>query len=288
VWECPAQSREVRAHGRALREAVAAHYIGQEPAPPPPLPLRAGRLVAPLPPAATANGSAPPGTAALVHDVEMDDRAYLDAAENEVEDVFDECAAGDDEARFGSRTAAPDVTSATSAAAGGQPPRRLVPLVVRVCRPPAPAATTWALERTLRVVPPPYHEGVQRARPRPAVLCVWCSSRGCSAHSCMCMRKNTRVHERCAALHAHCGSAPRRSRVCAPRLVMWARPPRLAARRSSVAAAGGGGVNARKFQASLSALQQILQCSRSPQHPPFARADPKLRSPPHTGTYEAT
>ena len=43
VWECPAESPEVRAHGRALREAVAAHRSGRGPAPPPPLPLGAGR-----------------------------------------------------------------------------------------------------------------------------------------------------------------------------------------------------------------------------------------------------
>jgi len=78
VWECPAQSPEFRAHGRALRDAVAAHRSGSGPAPPPPLPLGAGPPVAPSPPSAATSGGTPPGTASFVHAVETDDRAYPD------------------------------------------------------------------------------------------------------------------------------------------------------------------------------------------------------------------
>jgi len=78
VWECPTQSPEVRAHGRALREAVAAHRSGRGPAPPPLLPLGAGPPVVPPPPGAAASGGTPPGTASFVHAVETDDRAYPD------------------------------------------------------------------------------------------------------------------------------------------------------------------------------------------------------------------
>jgi len=80
VWQCPPQSPEVRAHGRALREAVAAHRSGRGPAPPPPVPLGSGPPVAPPPPAVAAAGSAPTGATGFVHAVEKDDRAYPDAA----------------------------------------------------------------------------------------------------------------------------------------------------------------------------------------------------------------
>jgi len=80
VWECPAQSPEVRAHGRALREAFAAHRNGQGPAPPAPLPLGAGPPAPPLPPAGANNGTVPPGMAAFVHAVEADEWAFPDAA----------------------------------------------------------------------------------------------------------------------------------------------------------------------------------------------------------------
>jgi len=101
VWESPAQSPEVRAHGRALRKAVAAHRNGRGPAPPAPLPLGLGPPVAPLPPAVTTNASGPPGTAAFVHAVEADDRAYPGAAGNEGESFSEEWAAGADDAERG-------------------------------------------------------------------------------------------------------------------------------------------------------------------------------------------
>jgi len=101
VWECPAQTPEVRAHGRALRNAVAAHRSGRGPAPPAPLPLGAGTPVPPPPPAAAANGSARPGTAAFVHAVETDDRAYPDAAGDEGKSSSEERAAGADDAGHG-------------------------------------------------------------------------------------------------------------------------------------------------------------------------------------------
>ena len=96
VWECPAQSPEVRAHRRALREAVAAHRNGRGPAPPAPLPLGTGRPVAPPPPAVANTGSGPPGTAAFVHAVETDDRVYPDAAGTEGDSFSEEWAAGAD------------------------------------------------------------------------------------------------------------------------------------------------------------------------------------------------
>jgi len=79
VWECRAQSPEVRAHERALHEAVVAHWNWRGPAPPPPLPLGSGPPVAPSPPAVAATGSAPPSAAFFVHAVDAEDRAYPDA-----------------------------------------------------------------------------------------------------------------------------------------------------------------------------------------------------------------
>jgi len=101
VWECPAQSPGVRAHGRAQREAVAPHRNGRGPAPPAPLPLGAGPPVPLVPPAVATNGTVPPGTAAFVHAVETDDRAYPDAAGDEGESSFEESAAGADGAGLG-------------------------------------------------------------------------------------------------------------------------------------------------------------------------------------------
>jgi len=101
VWECPAQSPEVRAYARALREVVAAHRNGRGPAPQAPLPLSAGPPVAPLPPAVTTNWSGPPDTAAFFHAVEADDRAYPDAVDNEGESSSEEWAAGADDAEHG-------------------------------------------------------------------------------------------------------------------------------------------------------------------------------------------
>jgi len=101
VWECPAQSPEVRAHGRALREAVAPHRNGRGPAPPAPLPLGAGPPVPPVAPAVATNGTVPPGAAAFVHAVETDDRAYPDAAGDEGESSSEESAAGADGAGLG-------------------------------------------------------------------------------------------------------------------------------------------------------------------------------------------
>ena len=101
MWECPAQSAEMRAHGSALREAVAAHRNRRGPTPPAPLPLGAGRPVAPVPPAVTTNASGPPGTVALVHAVETDDLAYPDAASKEGESSFEEWAAGAADADHG-------------------------------------------------------------------------------------------------------------------------------------------------------------------------------------------
>jgi len=98
LWECPAQFPEVQAHGQALREAVAAHRSGRGPAPPPLLTLRSGPLVAPSPPAVAATGSAPPGTAALVHAVDTEDRAHPDAAADEGGSSSEEWTAGDDDA----------------------------------------------------------------------------------------------------------------------------------------------------------------------------------------------
>jgi len=95
VWECPAQSPEVRAHGRALRKAVAAHQSGRGPAPPPPLPLGAGPPVAPPPPGEAASGGAPPGTASFVHAVETDDGAYPDGPANDDGSSSEEWSAGD-------------------------------------------------------------------------------------------------------------------------------------------------------------------------------------------------
>ena len=98
VWEYPSQSSEGRAHVRALRETVAAHRNGRGSAPPPPSPPGVGRPVERRPPAVAENGFVPPGTAAFVHAVETDDRAYLDAAADEGGSSSEEWAAGDDEA----------------------------------------------------------------------------------------------------------------------------------------------------------------------------------------------
>jgi len=95
VWECPAQSPEVRAHGRALREAVAAHRSGRSPAAPPPLPLGAGPPVAPPPPIEAASGGAPPGTSSLVHSVATDDQAYLDGRADDDGSSSEEWSSGD-------------------------------------------------------------------------------------------------------------------------------------------------------------------------------------------------
>jgi len=70
VWECPAESPEVRAYGRAFRDAVAAHRSGRGPAPPLALPLGAGPPVAPPPPGAATSGGTAPGTASFVHAVD--------------------------------------------------------------------------------------------------------------------------------------------------------------------------------------------------------------------------
>jgi len=101
VGECPDQPSEVRAHGRALREAVAAHRNGRRPAPLALLPLGAGPPVAPLPPALTANASGPPDTAVFVHALEADDRAYPEAACNEGDRSCEEWAAGADDVGHG-------------------------------------------------------------------------------------------------------------------------------------------------------------------------------------------
>jgi len=95
VWECPPQSLEVRAHGRALRDAVPAHRTGRGPAPPPPLPLGAGAPVAPPPPCAATSGGAPPGSASFVHAVETDDRAYPDGPADDDGNSSEEWSAGD-------------------------------------------------------------------------------------------------------------------------------------------------------------------------------------------------
>jgi len=84
----------VRAHGRALREAVAAHRNGRGPAPPAPLPLGAGPPVPPVPPTGANHGTVPPGTAAFVHAVKTDDRAYPDVAGDGGESFSEECIAG--------------------------------------------------------------------------------------------------------------------------------------------------------------------------------------------------
>jgi len=95
VWECPAQSPDVRAHGRALRDAVAAHRSGRGPAPPPPLPLGAGPPVAPPPPGVVTSGETPPGTASFVHAVETDNRAYPDGPADDDGNPSEEWSAGD-------------------------------------------------------------------------------------------------------------------------------------------------------------------------------------------------
>jgi len=95
VWECPAQSPEVRAHGRALRDAVAGHRSGRGPAPPPPLPLGAGPPLAPPPPGAATSGGPPPGTASFVHAVEADDRAYPEGPADDDAKPSEELSAGD-------------------------------------------------------------------------------------------------------------------------------------------------------------------------------------------------
>jgi len=94
VWECPAQSPVARAHGRALREAVAAHRNGRGPAPPAPLPLGAGPPVPPGPPTGANHGTVPPGTASFVNAVKTDDRAYPNAAGDEDESSSEELTAG--------------------------------------------------------------------------------------------------------------------------------------------------------------------------------------------------
>jgi len=101
VWECPAQSPEVRVHGRALREAVAAHRNGRGPAPPARLPLGAGPPVPPVPPTGANYGTVPPGTAAFFHAVETDDRAFPDVAGDEGESSSEEWIAGADGASHG-------------------------------------------------------------------------------------------------------------------------------------------------------------------------------------------
>jgi len=95
VWECPAQSPEVRAHGRALRDAVAAHRSVSGPALPPPVPLGAGPPVAPPPPGAATSGGTPPGSASLVHAVETNDRAYPDGPADDDGNSSEEWSAGD-------------------------------------------------------------------------------------------------------------------------------------------------------------------------------------------------
>jgi len=95
VWECPAQSPEIRAHGRALREAVAAHRSGRGPTPPPPLPLGAGPPVAPPPPGAAASRGTPRGTASFVHAVESDDRADPEGPAEDDGNSSEEWSAGD-------------------------------------------------------------------------------------------------------------------------------------------------------------------------------------------------
>jgi len=94
VLECPAQSPEVRAHGRVLREAVAEHRSGRGPAPPPPLPLGARPPVAAPPPGAATSGGTPPGTASFVHAVETEDRAYPDGPADDDGNSSEEWAAG--------------------------------------------------------------------------------------------------------------------------------------------------------------------------------------------------
>jgi len=93
VRECRAQSPEVPAHGRALREAVAAHRNGRGPAPPAPLPLGTGPSVKPPPPSFDSTGSGPPGTAATVHAMKTIDRVYPDAAGADGESSSEEWAA---------------------------------------------------------------------------------------------------------------------------------------------------------------------------------------------------
>jgi len=95
VWKCPAQSPEVRAHGRALREAVVAHRSGRGPAPPPRLPLGADPPVAPSLRSAATSGGTPPGTAAFVHAVETDDRACPDGPADDDRNSSEEWSAGD-------------------------------------------------------------------------------------------------------------------------------------------------------------------------------------------------
>jgi len=95
VWECLAQSPEVRANGRALRDAVAAHRSGRGPAPPPPLPLGVVSPVAPPPPGAATSGGTPPGTASFVHAVETEDRAHPEGPADDDGNSSEEWSAGD-------------------------------------------------------------------------------------------------------------------------------------------------------------------------------------------------
>jgi len=95
VWELSAQSPEVRARGRTLREAVAAHRSGRGPVPPPPLPLGAGPPVAPPPPGKAASGGAPPVNASFVHAVETDGRAYPDGPADDDRRASEQWSAGD-------------------------------------------------------------------------------------------------------------------------------------------------------------------------------------------------
>jgi len=91
----------VRAHGRALREAVAEHRNGRGPAPPAPLPLGAGPPVPPEPPTGANHETVPPGMAAFFHAVKTDDRAYPDAAGDEEESSSEAWIAGADGAGHG-------------------------------------------------------------------------------------------------------------------------------------------------------------------------------------------
>jgi len=72
VFECPEQTPEQRAHGRALREAVLAHRSGRGPALPPPKPMASpGRGT---PGTGSRAAGAAEGAATFVHAVETDDR----------------------------------------------------------------------------------------------------------------------------------------------------------------------------------------------------------------------
>jgi len=94
VWQCPAQSPEVRANWHARREAVAAHHNGRGPAPAPPVPLGAGPPPALVASSTFSDAANRSGARAFVHAVKTSDRAYPDGGEDAEGSYSEKWAAG--------------------------------------------------------------------------------------------------------------------------------------------------------------------------------------------------